>query len=185
MGWYLVWLRESPKGQDEARQHNNHGTWYDVQAASLALFLGEKAAAREILEAAGERRIARHIEPDGRQPFELARTRAFSYSAMNLRGLFDLATLGAHVGVDLWGFETPDGRSLRCALDFLLPCALGDADWAYPQITPFDAPAALLPLVRRAARAYGDGDYAEADRRLSALAGPDHRANLLYPAPGA
>ena len=183
MGRYLTWLRESEKGRDEARQHNNHGTWYDAQAVALALFLDRPEVAREILETAGERRVAAHIEPDGRQPHELARTRAFSYSVMNLRGLFDLATLGQQVVVDLWRYPAPEGPSLGAALDFLLPYALGDMPWSYPQITPFNAPAALLPLVRRARQVYGEDRYGAADRRLSALVPPDARTHLLYPAP--
>ena len=33
---YLTWLLESPHGQAEAKNGNNHETWYNVQVASLA-----------------------------------------------------------------------------------------------------------------------------------------------------
>ena len=47
---FLTWMQEHKYGRDEAAALNNHGTYYDLQAASFALFLGERKLAREILE---------------------------------------------------------------------------------------------------------------------------------------
>jgi hypothetical protein len=159
---YLDWSLTSDHGLDEARQHNNHGTWYDAQNVALALFLGRVATAREILETVPERRIRAHIRPDGSQPHELARTRSFSYSVMNLRGLFYLAEFGERLRLGLWRVtpaDDPDSEPLLSrALSFLLPAALGQVEWPYPQITPFDSASALLPLTQTAARVYLDSD---------------------------
>ncbi len=90
---YVKWLRESSHGQEEAKNGNNHETWYDVQVAALALYTGQRELCLQTL--AGARgRIARQIEPDGRQPRELERTRSWDYSEFNLRAFFDLARLG-------------------------------------------------------------------------------------------
>jgi len=43
---YVRWLRTSANGIAESASRQNHGTLYDLQAASLAEFLGEHAAAR-------------------------------------------------------------------------------------------------------------------------------------------
>src|SRR5882757_1076625 len=157
---YLKWLQESEHGRKESKAANNHGTHYDMQVADFALFVGERELAKHILLQAETKRIASQVEPDGRQPLEMARTRSLSYSVMNLRGLINLAYLGDKVGVDLWHFETKDGRSIRKALDFLVPYAQGDKKWEQQQITDFKLPE-FVPELLRAATAYKNPKYEE------------------------
>ncbi len=165
MRQYLDWLLHSENGKDEADEHNNHGTWYDVQVASLALFTGQEDIARQTLIRSRDERLPKHIEPDGRQPFELARTRSWSYSLMNLQSFFTLATLGEKIGVDLWHYSTPDGRSIVKALDYLITFSDTSHPWPYKQITDRD-PAQLVPLLRQAACRFPDGGYAALAEKL-------------------
>jgi hypothetical protein len=137
--------------------------------------------ATNVLQAAGARRIARQVEPDGRQPLELDRTRAWSYSTMNLRGLMLLAILGESVGLDLWHYETPDGRSIRKALDYLTVFAVGDKEWAHQQLGGWSAREMVSPL-RLAALRYPEAKYRDALRKLSKV-DPAERALLLRPMP--
>jgi hypothetical protein len=174
---FLQWMTESKNGRDEAAAKNNHGTYYDLQAASFALFLGKRDLATRVLETAKEKRIAAQIEPDGRQPLELARTRAWSYSVGNLDGLTLLATLGERVGVDLWNWTTADGRSIRRALDYLTPFSLGEKKWPHQEIGEW-RPEMLFPVMRRAAGRYRDADYQKVMSKVTPLAAAD-RANLL------
>lgn len=162
---YIHWLTRSEKGQAEAKAVNNHGTWYDVQTAALALACGEAARAKRVLEQAPERRIARQIKSDGRQIFEMIRTKSWDYSIMNLEGLFELARLGEQVGLDLWHFRTDDGRCLRAALDFLVPAATGEKEWPGKQVEPF-RPEKLYPLLRRAAVKYDCPAYLDAAQQI-------------------
>jgi len=157
-GKFLEWMQESKYGRDEAAAKNNHGTFYDVQVVSFALFLGNKELAKSVLETAKTKRIAVQIEPDGRQPLELARTKAWSYSVGNLDGLLQLAELGEPLGVDLWNYQTRDGRSIRKAVDFLAPFATGKMKWSYPQLGDWP-PQMLFPLIRRAAAHYHDENF--------------------------
>ncbi len=178
-GKFLQWMLDSKNGRDEAAAKNNHGTYYDIQVVSYALFVGRKDLARQILEQARQKRIATQIEPDGRQPLELARTKAWSYSNGNLDGLMELATLGERVGVDLWNFRTPDGRSIRRALDFLTPVALGESKWQYQEIGGGVKPESLFPLMRRAAAVYRDKPYQAVMAKVPGVS-PSDRSRLLH-----
>jgi hypothetical protein len=179
---YLHWLRTSPNGKEEAAAANNHGTWYDAQAATYALFVGQRQLAWKVLEDAKTKRIARQIELDGSQPLELKRTRSFDYSQVNLRGLFALATLGEHLGddaIDLWRFETKDGRSIRKALDWLIPYALGEKKWEHEQLNSVRG-GMLASLLRRAAKAYQEPRYERLLEKLPERGGLG-TIELLYP----
>jgi hypothetical protein len=133
---WLHWLTTSKIGQGELSAKNNPGTYCEAQAASIALFLGKTEMARDIILQARAKRIATQIEPDGRQPLELARTTSFGYSMFNLRALMELADIGRNVGVDLWHYETKDGRSILKAAEFMAQYADPKVKWPFQQIHP-------------------------------------------------
>jgi hypothetical protein len=173
---YLSWLVDSEYGKDEAKNGNNHETWYDVQVASLALYTGQKDLARRTLEHSRER-IGRQFEANGGQPRELERTRSWDYSVFNLTAFFHLARLGEQAGVDLWGHRTADGRSLRKGLDFMIPFALGERKWPDAQITEW-RPGAIHWLLRRGAVAWKEPRYRELAMKVG---GGNARMDLVVP----
>jgi hypothetical protein len=158
-GDYLDWLLESEPGRHERAAANNHGTFFDAQIAELALVTGRRDLAVGVLEDAGPRRIAVQIEPDGSQPHELVRTKSLGYSAFNLQALCHLATLAEHVGIDLWHHETRDGRSIRRAIDFLVPYVSEPHRWPHEQIRPMDS-TDFATILWRAGVVYRDPSYA-------------------------
>jgi hypothetical protein len=172
-------MLDSKPGRAEAAAKNNHGTYYDLQVISFALFLGNTNLATQVAQAAREKRIAVQIEPDGSQPLELARTRAWGYSVANLSGLVSLATISENVGVDLWNYQSADGRSLRKAIDFLLPFALREKQWSYQQLGGW-SPGGFFPLLRRVALKIPNPQYRELAGR-HAPANPADRSVLLRP----
>ena len=135
---YLEWLLSSKFGKRESKALNNHGTWYDVQASSISLFLNKTDITRDILENNMNKRISEKIRPDGTQSFEIPRQNSLGYHIFNLLGFFNLAKIGENIGIDLWDYETPEGSGMQKALDYLLPFAIGNKTWPYDQIKPID-----------------------------------------------
>jgi Alginate lyase len=176
MAAYLRWLLESRFGQEELARGNNQETWYNVQVVALALYTGQTDVARTRLVGA-RAEIGRQFETDGRQPRELARTRAWDYSIFNLTAYLHLAALGDRVGVDLWQYRTDEGRSLRQGVEYLIPFATGEKRFPYEQITEFRA-SALHPVLRRAAVGWSEPKYRELARRIG---GGTRRLDLTLP----
>ncbi|MEZ4775188.1 MAG: alginate lyase family protein [Bacteroidia bacterium] len=162
---YLDWLRTSQHGKEESVHPNNHGTWYDVQTSALAIYTGQPEIARELAELAKVRRLEAHIAAGGSQPEELARTKAWSYSCMNLWGLMQLARVAEAVDVDLWFYPEVGSSLLPKALDYLMPYVEAPATWPHQQITEF-RPEALLPQLRQASAIYLDSIYGAAAEAL-------------------
>jgi hypothetical protein len=180
MSDYFKWLTTSKIGRGEGDATNNHGTFYDTQATAIALFLGRTNTAHELLMQAREKRIAKQIEPDGRQPRELARTLSYNYSLFNLRALTVLASLGQNAGVDLWHYQTPDGRSMLAALKFLTPYADPAKQWPFKQIHARDEQG-LGELLVRTVPVYPNSGLDKALKFCSPDKMSDSRLRLLYP----
>ena len=158
---YADWLRTSEIGSMEGSRTNNHGTHYDVQMCSIRLYLGEEQKVRERLKTITKDRIAQQIEPDGRQPRELQRTKSFNYSTMNLEGFMQLARYGNRLGVDLWNHETEDGRSIKRAFEFLIPY-LSNKHWEYQELTPRESYLnRFARLLSHAGIEFGEQKYVE------------------------
>lgn len=116
---YADWLQDSPQGRHASRTLNNHGTFYDLQVASIAAFLGDVEALSAALRRARER-LPHQFAPDGSQPRELARSRPRHYSHYNLVAWISLARVAESVGDDLWNYRIADGRPLEAGLRWLL-----------------------------------------------------------------
>lgn len=176
---YRDWLIYSELGRGEAYAKNNHGTWYDAQVASIALYTGDPRITRALAEEARLDRIARQIEPDGSQPHELSRTRSNHYVVYNLRAYLSLARFAEYTDTDLWHYSADDGRSIRKAIDWLVPYALHQKEWAWQQITPFSR-REYVRIFRPALATYKDPTYQNVLDVLAAQGCADHREHLLW-----
>ncbi|PWG06667.1 alginate lyase family protein [Polaribacter aquimarinus] len=131
---YSNWLKNSVLGKEEATRKNNHATHYDAQLLNILLYLNKIEEVKTYISTITRSRIFSQIEPDGSQPLELARTKSFSYSVMNLHGFLELAIIGKKVGVDLWNETSEDGRSIKTGYQYMVPFLTKKKKWEYQQI---------------------------------------------------
>lgn len=167
-GEYYTWLTTSEHGKEEAGARNNHGSWYAVQAASIAMFLGETQDARAIAERVRDERIPAQIDAQGMQKYELVRTNSFSYSAFNLQALTDLAAIVAPTGVDLYKPVKPGAPGILTAINALM---VYDAQhpWPHQQISKGKEDS-LCPALVRAEGYTHAAKYTEAQKRFDCKA---------------
>jgi hypothetical protein len=164
---YLKWLLISKNGKKEGEAKNNHGTFYDVQIVTIALFCGQNDVADKMLQSTFTR-LAHQIEPDGKQPLELERTLALSYSTFNLEAWALLANAAETRGVDLWNYKTADGRSIKKAIDYLQPFVTEEKKWEYKQINPYKK-YDFYRLLLIAADKYKDESYRQQATKIKDL----------------
>ncbi len=144
---FVEWMKTSKQGIGESKAKNNHGTTYDVQLLAYSLYCGDKATAREVIEAFPEKRIFSQIEPDGSQPLELKRTQGFHYSWYNVSHMLDFCIMAKKFGMPVDNATSADGRSFYKAVEFLAQYIGKDAsEWPYPQMKEWDSTQQKLVL---------------------------------------
>lgn len=151
------WLINSANGMDEQTQPNNHGTFYDLQVATYSLYVGDIDFCREFLDNDVWWRFDQ-IAEDGCQPREMARTKSFSYSVSNLKGLLELAAIGDKVGLDIRGYRNVNGVKVNQALSFLYPYVRGESQWPGTEISNAFKASSVIELLSLASL---DGNYPE------------------------
>ena len=137
---YATWLTTSEFGIKEGKAKNNHGIAYDEQLLAIALFSGDTATQHKLISAFHPERIFKQVEPDGKMPRELLRTRALGYSAYNLIHMLEICEMAKADNPSLYDIKSPDGRCIGIAIDYIAQY-LGKkpADFApYKQIADWD-----------------------------------------------
>ena len=165
---YSNWLQNSKLGIEESTRKNNHGTHYDVQLLNILLYLNRIDEVKTHLSTITKARIFSQIEPDGSQPKELARTKSFSYSVMNLHGFLELARLGQKVGVNLWDVESKDGRSIKKGYQYMLPYLINEKKWQYKQIiAKKDSEEKLIADLKKVRKLFKEDAFDEVLRQIN------------------
>lgn len=127
---YMIWLAYSPTGKDGATQENNHGTWYYYQVTAIAWYNKDMTLLKNTLPKV-KKLFASQLDDEGGQHRELKRTRSYFYSCFNLDAFTRIATIAEKAGLPIWDYESPDGKNLRKAVDFLIPATKDDTKWEY------------------------------------------------------
>ena len=155
IGDYLEWLLNSEHGKDEAVHGNNHTTWYFVQTIAMALFVDKPKNAEDLIDRGYELIIENQITPDGKQPEELARTRAWDYSAMNLNAIYNYGIYAERFETNIWKVD-----KIRLALEYLIPYINNIEEWPYQQITSYNK-SRIEPCLRIGYYKFGQPKYKE------------------------
>jgi hypothetical protein len=144
---YLNWMMTSQVGNQEFKAKNNHGTAFDVQATRVALFVGKNDIAKKYMKEFPERRLFTQIEPDGKQPAELARTKALHYSSFNIVHMLDMCFIAKTMKINLLNVKSDDGICISKALNFMVQFLdKPQSNFPYKQINEWNDDQELLRL---------------------------------------
>jgi hypothetical protein len=166
---YLQWMTTSKNGIEEREAKNNHGTCWLMQVAAFAHLTDNK----DLLDYCRNRFktviVPNQIDKDGSFPQELRRTKPYGYSLFNLEALSTIAQILSTPTDDLWRFETPEGRGLRSAMDYMFPY-IGDKktfpkppDVMYDKEWPMRQTSLLFAGI-----AFGKSEYIDVWKKLPA-----------------
>ena len=132
---YLDWLLTAPQGHAERMASDSRGTYYDLQVASTAAFLGDYLLLRDTLRDS-RLRISQQFDSDGKPLEEMKGSNTAHHCCLNLQGWIHVADQAEACGEDLWSFEGSQGQGLRKAVEWLLR-HMGQV-WPYQQVNAFD-----------------------------------------------
>lgn len=131
---YLTWLDTSKNGIDEREYFNNHGNWWNSQAAAYAVFTGNDKMRDFCFDRLINKIIPEQTGTDGSFTDELTRTRSYTYTLYNLEACSVTAEVAHNCGVDLWNKPCKDGKSIAKSLDFMLEHYKNPTLWTHEQI---------------------------------------------------
>ena len=135
--WCRQFSENAQKRVDQGHMDSGHNisSWYHVQMASLALFTQNTELAHRLLQRT-KARIDTALNSMGGFKRELNRTRSLSYICFHIYAMFNLASMGEQVGIDLWNYRTIDGRGLELAIEYLNKYAgiENKKQWPYKEI---------------------------------------------------
>lgn len=179
-GDFYTWMVTHPNGRKEESAQNNHGTWYDLQAATFALFSDHTEGAKKRLNITKNRRISHQFDANGQQTQELARTRSWHYSNFNLEAYSQLAKLGEKVDIDIWGHQGDDPNRLKEGYLYIANFVNSSTLWPWQNVDKPDDKKALFTL-SRAAKAWPDNAILNEKARYLQAKYPEDITVLIAP----
>lgn len=167
-GRFLAWMVTHPYGLEEMNAENNHSTCWLATASSLASLTGD----RKILAMCADRFktviLPGQMAADGSFPLELARTKPYAYSLLNMDAMCTVAEILSSEHDNLWEYAI-DGRSLAKGLDFIFPYIVEKSKWPYGRdIYIWEEWPVRQPCLLFAGLAYGREDFIGQYLRLPA-----------------
>ena len=129
---YLQWMTTSKNGLEERETKNNHGTCWVMQVAEFARLTGNHALTDYCRTRFKTVLLPNQMAVDGSFPLELRRTKPYGYSLFNLDAMATVCQILSTPQDNLWTFELPDGRTMKKAMEFMVPYIADKKSWPYP-----------------------------------------------------
>jgi hypothetical protein len=182
---YAEWMTTSKNGNDEANAGNNHAVAFWLQVAAFSQLTEDSAKLAECRRRYKDVFVAKQMAEDGSFPAELRRTKPYGYSIFQLDNMASLCQLLSAPEDDLWKFESPDGRGIRKAMEFMYPYLADKSKWPRkPDIQAWDGWPAREPCLLFAGLAFGERKYIELWKKLPPdPADPEVRRNIAITQP--
>ena len=157
---YIDWMTTSKNGIQERDAKNNHGTCWVAQVAAFAHLTGNQKQTEWCQQRFETVLIPNQEAADGSFPLELARTKPYGYSLFNLDAMAIVAQTLTTPEVNLWTWQTPDGRGMAKAVAYMYPYMADKKAWPKPpDVMYFDQWPVRQPSLLFAGLALGKSDY--------------------------
>ncbi|OGU35298.1 MAG: alginate lyase [Ignavibacteria bacterium GWB2_35_6b] len=130
---YLTWMTTHQYGIDERNNGNNHSTCWAIQVAEFAKLTGNDEQLNFCRKMFTDTLIPDQMAKDGSFPKELERTKPYGYALFNLDAMTTLCQIISDDENNYWNFNTPDGRNMKKAVEFMYPFIKDKSTWTYQQ----------------------------------------------------
>jgi len=166
---YLQWMTTSRNGIEEREAKNNHGTCWTMQVAAFAQLVGDEKLLAYCRDRFKTVIVPNQIAADGSFPQELRRTKPYGYSLFNLEAMATICQILSTPADNLWTFESPEGRGMRRAMEYMTPFIRDKKSWPLKPDVMYDRewPMRQSSLLF-AGLAFGRTDYLELWKKLPA-----------------
>ena len=183
---YLSWMLSSKNGHDESLAKNNHSVAFWLQVAVFADFVGDQhamAMAREKFKSAF---VGEQMALDGSFPLEMARTKPYGYSIFQLDNMAALCQILSSPSESLWNYQSPDGKGMRVAIDFMARYVRDKKSWPKsPDVEAFEGWPVRQPFLLFAGLAYQDQSLLDLWRQQALnIDNEEVRRNVAITQPG-
>jgi Alginate lyase len=128
---YLEWMTTHEYGIAERDARNNHGTCWVMQVAEFARYTGNPRLTAFCRERFKTVLVPNQVADDGSFPEELRRTKPYGYSLFNLDAMTGVCQILSTPVDNLWTWQSPDGRGVRKALEFMTPYIADKRTWPH------------------------------------------------------
>jgi len=167
-------MTTSSHGIEERKAKNNHATCWVLQVAEFSRYTGNTDLASFCRKRFTAMLVPNQIAPNGSFPLELARTKPYAYSLFNLDAMTAVCQIVSTRAENLWAFESPDGRGIKKAVEFMFPFIADKRRWPLaPDVQYFDQWPVRQPSLLFAGLAFSKEEYLKLWLRLNADPGTE------------